>query len=231
MIVGIHQPNYLPWLGYFSKISQSDIFVFLDDVPFSKGSYTNRVKVLGGGTERWLSVPVRAKLGENISAIYPAKPNWQKSHISSLANYYANATNFKTAWPRLKEILLNLPDGDLGSINRILVETISSDLSMACKFVASSDYDTGDLTGDDRLIELIRQIAPNATYISGKGANSYPNSEKFRIAGLGFSYSDFHHPYYQQMADEFSPGMSIVDLILNVGWKHAGKLISQRFRP
>lgn len=227
MIVAIHQPNYLPWIGYFRKISRSEIFVFLDDVPFSKGSYTNRVKVLGSGAERWLTVPVSMKLGDKINAIRPAKPGWRESHMSSLMNYYADAGSFKTAWPILKDILSNLPDGNLDRINRDLVEAISGEMGMTCEFVASSDYHTNDLTGDDRLINLLTQIAPNATYLSGKGANTYQDPQKFHRAGFDFSYSEFEHPHYPQLSEKFLPGVSIVDLILNVGWKQAGRLIDQ----
>lgn len=227
MRVAIHQPNYLPWIGYFHKIAQCDIFIFLDDVSYSKGSYTNRVKVLGAGVERWLSIPVSAKLGENINVIRPAKPNWQESHISVLANYYAKSECFKVAWPKLKDILSNPPNGNLDCINRCLVEAISAELDLACKFIPSSDYKTGNLTGDERLVSLLTQVAPNGTYLSGKGANVYQDPKKYRAAGFGFQYLDFDHPQYRQLSEEFIPGLSIIDLILNVGWKQAGILIKQ----
>ena len=227
MFVAIHQLNYLPWIGYFRKIAQCDVFVFLDDVPFSKGSFTNRVKVLGSGVERWLSVPVSANLGDKINAIHPAKPNWLNSHMSSLTNYYVGAECFKTAWPKLRDILAQVPNDRLDRINSCLVEAISAELGLTCKFVRSSDHETGDSTGDRRLIDLLTQITPNATYLSGKGAKTYQDPEKYRASGFGFRYSDFDHPRYRQLSDAFVPGLSVVDLILNVGWKQAGQLIKQ----
>jgi hypothetical protein len=227
VIIAIQQPNYLPWMGYFHKIAQSDIFVFLDDVPFSKGSYTNRVKVLGTGVARWLSVPVKVKLGDKINEIKPANPGWLESHISSLKNYYSNAGEFAAAWPKLDEMFSCLPKGNLSEINQLLVKSIAGELGLSCKFVMSSDYEQGALTGDDRLISLLEQLAPKATYLSGKGAHKYQDPEKFHLAELGFNYTSFNPPQYPQMSEEFIPGLSIIDLILNVGWKQAGDLVCQ----
>src|SRR3546814_3690829 len=86
MIVAIHQPNYLPWLGYFHKIARADVFVFLDDVQFSKNGYTNRVRILGDGAARWLTIPAAVHLGDPIGAVRPARPDWCRSeeHTSEL---------------------------------------------------------------------------------------------------------------------------------------------------
>jgi hypothetical protein len=227
LIVAIHQPNYLPWMGYFSKIARSDIFVFLDDVPFSKGSYSNRVKVMGDQVTRWLSVPVSVNLGDMICDTQPAKPDWKASHISSLKNFYAKAEFFDSAWPILEEIFDDLPNGSLSLSNRFLVESICRRLRIDCAFDSSSNYETGELKGDDRLIKLLEQVSPQATYLSGKGAQNYQDPEKFLHAGFGFEYIKFSHPVYSQMSDEFAPGLSIVDVIFNVGWEQAGILVHQ----
>ena len=77
MKVAIHQPNYLPWMGYFHKMHHADVFIFLDDVQFTKGSHINRVKILSGKGPRWLTVPVvKVKLGQNIIDVRPSSNNW-----------------------------------------------------------------------------------------------------------------------------------------------------------
>ena len=84
--IAIHQPNYLPWFGFFAKISVADIFVFLDDVAFSKGSYINRVQFLHGAQPRWLTVPVLHKKGSLINETLPSSETWRYDHINSLTN-------------------------------------------------------------------------------------------------------------------------------------------------
>jgi hypothetical protein len=225
LIVAIHQPNYLPWIGYFRKIAQSDVFVFLDDVLFSKGSYTNRVKVLSDGEERWLSLPVKVKLGNRIDEIEPAKSNWRESHLSSIRNYYRKSGYFAEVWPVLEKIILNAPESNIAEINGTIVEAICYALSLECTFIFSSKLNTVDLTGDDRLISLLTQISPDAIYLSGRGADNYQDINNYSTAGLGFKYSDFQHPVYPQPVNKFVPGLSVIDLAMNVGWKRSGEII------
>jgi hypothetical protein len=226
-IVAIHQPNYLPWLGYFHKIAAADIFVFLDDVPFSKGSYINRVKILANGQGRWLSVPVSVHLGDPINRVAVAKPNWMNSHMATLSGWYRDASAFCQAWPRLSEILSAAPDADLAAINRFLVEAISRELGLACCFKASSDIDVDELTGDERLIALTNSAAAGAVYLSGKGGANYQNEEKFTAAGLKLRYTDYPHPVYPQAGGDadFVAGLSVLDAILNLGWDGASSLL------
>ena len=61
MRLSCHQPQYLPWLGYFDKINKSDIFVFLDDVQYKKREFQNRNKIRNSTGEEWLTVPVISK--------------------------------------------------------------------------------------------------------------------------------------------------------------------------
>ena len=228
-IVAIHQPNYLPWLGYFHKIAVADIFVFLDDVPFSKGSYINRVKILANGQGRWLSVPVSVHLGDSINQVAIAKPDWIASHMSTLSGWYRDAFAFRQAWPRLSEILSAAPDAGLAAINRFLVEAISKELGLSCCFKASSDIDVDVLTGDERLIALTNSAAARAVYLSGKGGANYQSEEKFTAAGLELRYTEYPHPVYRQ-ADgdaDFVMGLSVVDAILHLGWDGASSLLQE----
>jgi len=81
-IVSIHQPNYFPWLGYFYKIVNSDVFVFLDNVQFSKNSYINRVQIYGKDEKvRWLTVPVSVHLGQLIEEVHPSSIDWRSKHL------------------------------------------------------------------------------------------------------------------------------------------------------
>jgi hypothetical protein len=217
VIIAIHQPNYLPWLGYFHKIARADVFVLLDDVQFSKNSYSNRVRVLQDGTPRWLTLPVTAHLGDRIDQVRPADPQWPTRHRDRLFQYYRRAPAFAEMWPRLEAMYADLSTGDLAAINRTLVETVAGWLGLACRFVASSAFDTAGAAGDDRLIRLVRAIDPTATYLSGRGGANYQDETKFSAAGIGFACTDFIHPVYPQQCAPFVPGLSVVDALFHAG--------------
>lgn len=229
MVVAIHQPNYLPWLGYFAKIARADTFIFLDDVQFSKGSYINRVQVLGGGEARWLTVPVAVRLGDPINKVRPRDAQWITSHCAFFRNEYRRAAHFRQVWPELEDILLKAPGGeDLAAINQFLIEALSGRLGLSCVFTRSSGFAVAG-SSDDRLVELTAAAVPGGTYLSGKGGAKYQDPAKFASAGLGFAYQNFVHPEYGQgplVAGPFVAGLSVVDAIMHLGWEDTAALLA-----
>jgi len=197
VIVAIHQPNYLPWLGYFHKIAAADVFVFLDDVQYTKNSYINRVKILGPSGVRWLTVPVSYTFGDAIGKVQPALPDWPTRHLDTLSGMYRGAPAFRSVWSRVKELFHSLPKGSLAECNRFLVERIAGELKLSCNFIAASKLAVGPSTGDDRLIALTVAVgktaaagagvhlSPTGTYLSVLGAPGYQQSERSVTAAAG----------------------------------------------
>ncbi len=228
LIVAIHQPNYLPWIGYFQKIAASDVFIFLNDVQFPKNGFCNRVKVLGDGRERWLTVPVSKRFGDTIDQTRPATGDWPERHLDALKNYYRKSSHYHAAWPRLVEIFAGIPNSSLADSNQYLIEAMCSELGLKCRFLKSSEIPVEAKTGDDRLIALVASVALEATYLSGTGARNYQNEDKFTAAGLGIRYNDQPHPNYEQDQDQFVAGLSIIDAVLHLGWQEAAELLDRR---
>jgi hypothetical protein len=227
VVVAIHQPNYLPWLGYFRKIAMADVFVFLDDVQFSKHGYTNRVQILAEGEPRWLTVPVSGHLGDPINRVWPARKDWPRAHLDALRTRYKAAPEFRAAWPMISELFASLPQADIGTINRHLVIKLAEALGLARHFVCASAIPVDSAMGDDRLVNLVASIAPDACYLSGKGGANYQDPEKFRRAGLGFRYLDFVHPRYDQdIGDGFFQGLSVLDALFRLGWDRTAALVT-----
>ena len=227
MIVAIHQPNYLPWLGYFYKMAQSDAFVFLDDAQFSKNSYINRTRILGPSGARWLTVPVSYRFGDSISGVRPADADWRSGHLDTLLTCYRSARCFRAVWPERQGLYDRIPGGDLGSVNRRLVEGLATRLGISCRFEASSQFATDSLSSDDRLVALVAGFDPQGTYLSGRGGAGYQDPAKFMAAGIELRYTDFEHPSYDQGGSDFVGGLSIVDAVFHLGWNGASDLILQ----
>ena len=105
MICAIHQPQTYPWLGYFAKIMQSDIFVFFDDVQFKKNEYQNRNRIKTDRGWMWLTVPVVHNFGQKINEVQiDNKQKWEKKHLNTLITYYRKAPFFNSLFAELKEL-------------------------------------------------------------------------------------------------------------------------------
>lgn len=217
--VSIHQPNYLPWLGFFDKIRRSDVFIFMDNIQYTKGSWINRVKVKTTHGTKWLSVPVKVKGKQIIAEIKISKDiDWQRKHLGTLS-HSARADFFNEYYPLLKTII-NKNWAFLTDMNVNLIKEITKILSLDVKFIKGTDINAkGKKT--DLLIDMVRKVGGD-TYLYGSGGLEYQENEKFEKAGIELIYQDFKHPIYKQLFGEFSEGLSIVDALFNIG---AGKLI------
>jgi hypothetical protein len=226
MIVAIHQPNYMPWLGYFAKVARADIFVLLDDAQYSKNSYINRVQIDGGAAARWLTVPVRYRFGDPIGRVRAADPGWPKAHCDTLRAYYARAPHFPAVWPWLKDRYAALTGADLAADNAALITALAERLALKARFRAASSFDVAGTTGDDRLIALVRACGGEAAYLSGRGGAKYQDEAKFAAARIPLVYTDFAAPAYDQGHDGFVPGLSIVDALFHLGWDRTAAVLT-----
>jgi hypothetical protein len=218
MRVAIHQPNHIPWLGYFSKMAQCDIFVLLDDAQFSKNNIINRVRILGPQEPRWLTLPVSAKLGDPISKVSVSQPDWRRSHLSLLRNTYGSTPHFRSVWAELEQWFEAAPDGDLAAVNSHFITSIAGKLAITPSVRRASEL-VVEGRADDRLIAIVTALAPAGTYVSGHGASSYQDPAKFAAAGLTLDYYRFSHPAYEQGAGAFQQGLSVLDALFHLGWE------------
>ena len=228
MIVAIHQPNYFPWLGYFQKILLADTFLFLDDVQFSKNSYTNRVQICGRETAKWMTIPVTLEFGDPINAVHPAKRGWVRSHLDQLRTAYGGARSFSETWAWIQGAFENISEtDDLATVNRTLAEEVAHHLGLLCTFAAASDYEVGAVSGADRLVALVLAVDSSGTYLSGSGGAKYQDKSKFEEAKVGLSYRQFKHPQYDQGRSQFTPGLSVLDALFHLGPEKTMDLLRQ----
>jgi len=215
-IIAIHQPNFLPWLGYFYKIYKSDIFVFLDNVQFTKNSCQNRVKIKSSQGSIWLTEPVLHNFGQLTNEVkLNNKERWIDKHLKTLEMNYKRAKYFKEIYNLLAEIYLSKDWKYMSELNITFIESISNYLGIKRKFLLASSLNvSGNST--DLLIEIIKKVG-GGIYLSGKGGMKYQDEEKFSQNNIKLVYSDFKHPVYPQLWGEFIEGLSIIDLLFNCG--------------
>jgi hypothetical protein len=229
MIVAIHQPHYLPWLGYFDKMAKADKFIVLDDVQLTDRSPMRRNKFIDrSGKEVLLSVDLYKKnylekKTRDIHLNYEGK--WNEKHEHSLFFNYNKHPHFNEIWPFIEKVF-HRPYDYLLDMEMDIITIMRSFLDIHTPIVMQSElpYDI-EAKKSDLMLSLCK-CAGATVYLSGKGAMSYMNDNTFTNAGIQVLYQEFTYPEYEQMN---SPGMfisnlSVLDLLFNCGIDKSRKL-------
>ena len=224
-VVAIHQPNYVPWLGYFYKIANTEIFILLNDAEFSKNSYINRNRIKTQRGAHWLTVPVNANSTSSINEVRIASMIWNKKHVKTLKSAYGKAPFFKTVFPWFEDLLTTAQFDFLSELNIHIIKKICNKMELIPKFKISSDYNVKSKR-DDRLIALVKGVG-GTHYLSGYGGLKYQNSEKFEKKGIDIHYYNYQAPVYDQLWGAFTPNLSILDLLFNIGFESTSSLLKQ----
>jgi len=221
MVLSVHQPQYIPWIGYFHKILTSDVFVYLDNVQYKPREFQNRNRIRTKDGPIWLSVPVVTKgLGrQNICDVrIDNSVDWRQEHLKSIRACYGRADFFAKYFPFFEDIYKkswdSLSELNIEVTNYMLKEmSISTDIYFESKLGIMSKK-------TDRIIEICGKLKAD-DYLSGIGGKDYLEEDKFAASGIKLTYQQFRHPEYRQqfMKDgrDFMPYMSAIDLLFNEG--------------
>lgn len=211
------QPNFLPWRGTFDLIRQADVFVFLDDVQYTKNDWRNRNRVLQvDGHTPWLTVPVHGSLNRTIREVeIDYRRDWRRKHLTLLQQSYARAPFLAETLGWLEDHYARQP-ARLVDLTIPLMTDICARLGLEPRFLRASDLDVaGDKNG--RLIDFAQALGATR-YLSGPAAQAYIDPLLWGQAGLELAYFDYPiYPAYPQLADGFVPKVSILDLLMMTG--------------
>ncbi|MDR3400907.1 MAG: WbqC family protein [Chthoniobacter sp.] len=227
MIVAIHQPQYLPWIPYFDKADQCDVFVHLDSVQFQKNGVQNRNQILTAQGPLWLTVPVSASLERTIRDTPIADRRWPKKHIRTIEQEYRRAPHAGLFDESLRA-LLEQDWPSLAALNIAVTGWMFERLGIRCRCVRASDL-VVDGTKDDLVIGICRAVGATE-YLSGTGAKSYQTPEKFTEHGIALRYQNYRNQPYSQChsTSAFTPDLSALDLLLNAGPQARGIMLQGR---
>ncbi len=252
MIVSIHQPNYLPWLGFFDKLIRSDVLVILDNVQFPRGkTFISRAAIKTPQGPQWLSVPVLGKSElTNISEVkIAANQPWSRKHLKALTANYGRSPYYDLYYPQLlacyQEQSVNLAE-----LNTRLIAVLAGFLGARTKLVRASEFMLKPTGGESELglamnkrelglptvegpLGLVRILdiclASGASkYLTGQGTGTqrYMEETAFQELGIQVIYQNYIHPVYSQLWGEFLPNLSVLDLLFNHGPEARGILLS-----
>jgi hypothetical protein len=215
--VAILQSNYIPWKGYFDIIHDVDLFIFYDDVQYTKNDWRNRNRVKAVGGVEWLTIPVGSSESRRICDVELGDPAWQAKHWRTLQQNYSKCRHFDRYRPYFEHVYLGTSWRSLSALNQALIRDIAVEfLGVGTRFVDSRNFEAGGQKLE-RLLELVKQTAAS-TYVSGPSAKNYIDPDRFAALGVELVWKDYAgYPEYPQRYPPFEHGVSILDLLFNTG--------------
>jgi hypothetical protein len=217
-IVCIHQPNYLPWIGLFSKIKQSNCFILYDVVQYTTHGVINRNKIRTKTGFGYLTIPIhRAAHKEPILNVpLPENNRWQKDHWQTIQTNYAKTPFFK----RFKDFFEQIYREEfqyLWQLNERIIRYLLDCLGVKVEICRASELGLDlSLTRTDLILDCLKKVSGDL-YLSGPSGSNYLEEEKFATNQIGLRYFQFKHPVYPQRYPGFEPNLSAIDLLFNTG--------------
>jgi hypothetical protein len=218
MILSIHQPHFFPWLGYFDKMVKSDFFIYLDNVQFSKNYFQNRTKIKSiNGAEEWLTLPIKKAPLETLIKFIELSDTFKIKLIEQKLKHNYGKSIYLESY--LSQIL-NIFEfhGNLSKLNIKSTEFIINQVGFGPERMVASDLNINEADANLRLIKYCQELNCDV-YLSGVGGKKYMDLELFKKAGIEVRFQDFqpNKIKYNQIGNDFLPGLSVLDVILNVG--------------
>ena len=225
--VGIHQPEYLPWLGFFKKMIQCDIFVFYDDVQFKRKDFQNRNNIRTHDGSTLLTVPVKSKLESLIKDVkIDNTQRWSKKHVNSIHSNYTKSGYFEKYFSKLEKIY-NKEFSTLVELNVEIIKFINKELKIKNKILFSSELNIHGNSAEKIL--KICEVLNADTYITGTiWASKHLIINDFKNKNIEIKFQNLIHPIYNQCHTPFLPKMSTIDLLFNEGEKAREILIKSK---
>jgi hypothetical protein len=228
--VVIHQPDFAPWLGFFDRLLDADVFVVLDDAQFLRRGWHHRDKIKTRRGPDWLTLSVEKCPREtpiDRVRLWPARDEWVSAALALLTENYREAAHFAAVFPRIRA-LFETPFERLIEINLAFLDLAYEMLDLKTKVRFASEFGV-TAARSRRLVDLVKAAGGNR-YLSGTGALDYLDFDLFRASGIEVEVQTFAHPIYPQLHGDFAPGLSCLDLFFNCGPDSARILRQSRVR-
>ena len=228
MILASHQPDFMPWMGYFYKIFQSDVFVYSDNVQYSKTARHNYNDILTGNGVQRLTLPIHYR-AKNLNEITIAASERDTDRmLKTIRQAYSKAEYFGEVFPILESLLRPATGMDLALFNWSCINEFAERFGLldGRKFFMSSSLPLEE-HGDARIIEMCLYFGADV-YYSGTGAKDYHIDENYEENGIKLVYSDYQPVRYPQVKGREAINLSVIDYVMNCGfvlpkeWKRNG---------
>ena len=229
MIITIHQPEHLPWLGLFNKIAKAEVFVILDSVQYEKNYFQSRNKILGTNGVQWINIPVTTKghmdgaIATTEISLTGGNAKWKSKYLQTIRQSYGKYPFFKEVFPVLEDaILLETPY--FCEINIAIIKGFCEKLRINPKYIRSSELNVDGLKSS-LILDICKETGATI-YIAGPSGRDYLDMQSFRENNITVKFNDYNHPVYpQRRTTEFVDHLSALDLFMNCGFETGKEVI------
>ena len=220
MIFASHQPDFFPYMGYFYKVFRSDVFVFSDNVQFSKKGMHNYNEILTANGPLRLTLPVHYHVVNLNEIQIAADTATVEKMLKTIWMEYKNSDHFHEVFPVVAELLESAPGAShLAVFNEGCIKRLCDlfGLTASREFVLSSTLPLKERR-DARIIEMSKLLGAD-TYVSGAGAKDYHVEDDYRRNGIQLVYSDYQPIEYPQVGRPATKNLSVIDYVMNCGFE------------
>jgi hypothetical protein len=216
MKIAIHQPDYIPYIGYFYKISKADLFVYLDDAQFSNDNMHHRNYIKTPQGKKRLTIPLKYHFKDSINEVRTRDDiNWREKHLNLMTVNYQKSPYFNDIFPVIRELLFTEYD-NLADLNMTINRFILSGFGLRTPVVKASELNISSRR-EERILDICAAFSADE-YYSGLGAAAYQSKENFEKRGIKLTYTDYKPFSYPQLWGSFESGLSVVDYLFNCGF-------------
>lgn len=220
MKIAIHQPEFMPWLGFFYKMALADTYVVLDHVQFKKRYFDNRNRIVSPRKEVSYAVaPVLSK-GRHAQPIMNTEldntQNWKEVLLKKIKYFYSKARYFDKYYASFYSVLKEKEHHHLIDLNIDIIDFFRSSLGISTPMFFSSRMNVQAYRGSDLILQICL-LNESSVYLCGPSGRDYLKTDDFSKRGINIEWLEYKSPEYSQLGDGFIPNMSTLDLLFNHG--------------
>jgi hypothetical protein len=214
MKLGIMQPYFMPYIGYFQLIASVDQFIVYDKIKYTKKGWINRNRMLLNGKDAIFSLPLK-KGSDSLDVVERelAADYDRKKLLNQFKGAYSHAPQFESAYPIIEQIVLHEDNNLFGYINHSIVK-LCAHLGIKTGIRISSEIDIDhELKGQDKVLAFCNGIGADI-YINPIGGTELYSKRDFSLQGVDLQFIKSRDFKYSQFGNQFVPWLSIVDVLM-----------------
>lgn len=216
MKLGVMQPYFFPYIGYFQLINAVDEFVVYDAIEYTKKGWINRNRILVNGTDVYISLPLMAAsdiLFINKRQLADTWPSERKKMLNRIAEAYRKAPEFQSIYPQI-EAWMQTPERNLFKYLYELLTKLLDLLEIETRIHISSEIDfDNSLKAEEKVLAIAGALGA-AEYINPIGGQALYSRDTFLENGIRLSLLESKKIVYPQFGGEFVPNLSIIDVLM-----------------